>query len=66
MAKNVNDVYGTITEHEICELLTLIYNNKLSELFDLITKYDEDGKNLTKIIETIIEFLKNTLIYYNS
>ena len=63
---DVNDVYGTITEKEICELLTLIYNNKLSESFDLITKYDEDGKNLTKIIETIIEFLKNTLIYYNS
>ena len=63
---DVNDVYGTITEQEICDLLILIYNNKLSEIFDLITKYDEDGKNLTKIIETIIEFLKNTLIYYNS
>ena len=63
---DVNDVYGTITEKEICNLLTLIFNSKLSELFDLITKYDEDGKNLTKIIETIIEFLKNTLIYSNS
>jgi len=63
---DVNDVYGTITEQEICNLLNLIYSNKLSEVFDLITKYDEDGKNLTKIIETIIEFLKNTLIYYNS
>lgn len=63
---DVNDVYGTITEQEISELLTLIFNNKLSDVFDLITQYDEDGKNLTKIIETIIEFLKNTLIYYNS
>ena len=63
---DVNDVYGTITDKEICDLLILIFNNKLSETFDLITKYDEDGKNLTKIIETIIEFLKNTLIYYNS
>ena len=63
---DVNDVYGTITEEEICNLLTLTFNNKLSETFDLITKYDEDGKNLTKIIETIIDFLKNTLIYCNS
>ena len=63
---DVNDVYGTITEQEISELLRLIFNNKLSDVFDLITQYDEDGKNLTKIIETIIEFLKNTLIYYNS
>ena len=63
---DVNDVYGTITDEEISELLTLIFNNKLNNVFDLITKYDEDGKNLTKIIETIIEFLKNTLIYFNS
>ena len=63
---DVNDVYGTITQQEIYELLTLIFNDKLSNVFDLITQYDEDGKNLTKIIETMIEFLKNTLIYYNS
>lgn len=63
---DVNNVYGTITEKEISDLLTLIFNNKLSETFNLLSKYDEDGKNLTKIIETIIDFLKNTLIYFNS
>ena len=64
--KDVNDVCGVITDGEICNMLTLIFSNKLSEAFDLITQYDGDGKNLTKIIETTIEFLKNTLIYYNS
>lgn len=64
--KDVNDVYGIITEQEIFELLSKIYKNKLKEVFDLITKYDEDGKNLIKIMETTIDFLKNTLIYYNS
>ena len=63
---DVNDVYGTITSQEIFNLLKLIFDKNLSETFDLITAYDEDGKNLTKIIENIIEFLKNVLIYYNS
>ena len=63
---DVNDVYGTITTEEINHLLNLIFDNNLSDTFDLITKYDEDGKNLTKIIETTIEFLKDVLIYYNS
>ena len=63
---DVNDVYGTITEAQIYDLLYLIFNKNISAAFDLITKYDEDGKNLTKIIETIIEFLKNVLIYCNS
>lgn len=63
---DVNDVYGTITVGEINNLLTSIYNNNMRKAFDLINKYDEDGKNLTKIIENTIEFLKNTLIYLNS
>ena len=63
---DVNSVYGTITNKEIYELLKKIYNGELSEAFNLIEKYDEDGKNLTKIIEAMIEFLKNSLIYFNS
>jgi hypothetical protein len=32
----------------------------------MIENYDEEGKNLVKIVENIVEFLKNVLIYYNS
>ncbi len=63
---DVHAVYGTITNNEIKELLTKIYQGKLSETFNLIKEYDEEGKNLTKIIENTIEFLKNTLIYFNN
>ncbi len=63
---DVNAVYGTITINEIYGLFEKIYNNELSEAFNLIEKYDEEGKNLTKIIEAMIEFLKNSLIYFNS
>lgn len=64
--KDVNDVYGTITNKQISDLLDLIYNNDLGNSFNIITEYDEDGKNLTKIIENTIDFLKNSLIYFNS
>jgi DNA polymerase-3 subunit gamma/tau len=63
---DVNDVYGTITNKQISDLLDLIYNNDLGNSFNIITEYDEDGKNLTKIIENTIDFLKNSLIYFNS
>ncbi len=65
---NINDVhsvYGTITTKEISELVKKIYNNNLNEVFNLIDNYNNEGKNLTKIIEMIVDFLKNTLIFYN-
>ena len=42
-----------------------ILNRNISETFESISKYDSSGKNLAKIIELIIEFLKNVLISYN-
>ena len=63
---DVNDVYGIITGVEISDFVNKIYKNEMSFVFDLIKKYDEEGKNLTKIIENTIEFLKNTLIYLNN
>ena len=63
---DVNEVYGIITEEEICELLKEIFNKNINKVFELIKKYDDEGKNLIKIIENIIEFLKNVLIYFNN
>ena len=64
--EDVNDVSGTISNDQISNLLTLIFENKISESFNLISEYDSNGKNLTKIIEITIEFLKNCLIFYNA
>ena len=62
---DVNDVYGIISKEEISNILVEIFNKNLNTSFNIITKLDENGKNLSKIIEQIIEFLKNTLIYCN-
>ena len=63
--EDVNEVYGIITEEEIKNLIINVLNNNLLNVFNLINEYDSNGKNLLKIIDLMIEFLKNTLIYYN-
>lgn len=62
---DVHDVYGTITNTEISNLITKICKNEIKDVFDIIDKYDNSGKNLSKIIENIIIFLKNVLIFEN-
>ena len=62
---DVNDVYGVINKDEICNLLIQIFDKNLNISFNTINILDENGKNLNKIVEQIIEFLKNTLIYLN-
>lgn len=63
---DVNDVYGTITPDQIYEFLIEVFNKNLSTIFNIIDEYDNEGKNLIKIMESLIAFLKDTLIYYNS
>ena len=62
---DVNDVYGVISKDEIFELLQKIFNKELNKSFEIVNQLDENGKNLTKIIEQLIEYIKNTLIYLN-
>ena len=62
---DVNDVYGVISKDEICNLLIQIFDKNLNISFNTINILDENGKNLNKIVEQLIEFLKNTLIYLN-
>jgi len=62
---DVNDVSGTITIKQINELILKILDKKIDEIFNIINEYDNNGKNLIKIFELIVEFLKNILINYN-
>ena len=62
---DVNEVCGIITNEEVFNLLKLVYENNLSEVFKIISTYDSEGKNISKIIEIIIDYLKNILIFNN-
>ena len=63
---DVHDVFGTITEEEINEFILIISERKMDHVFNKIDIYNNSGKNILKIIELIINHLKNTLIYINS
>ena len=63
--EDVHNVYGTITNDQIFEFLDKLFKKKLPEVLDLIDKFDNSGKNLIKIIELIVEYLKNLLIFNN-
>ena len=62
---DVNDVYGIITQQEIFEFLSQLLDKKIEEVLKKIETYDNNGKNLLKIMELIIDYLKNVLIFNN-
>ena len=65
VVSDVNDVYGVITHLEIYEFIKAVFNKDITDVYDKIAEYDNGGKNLVKIIELVIDFLKNVLINYN-
>ena len=61
--EDIHAINGTITKKEMLELTNFIADNDLYNILRLIDKWCNDGKNLSKIIEELMLFLKNLLIY---
>lgn len=58
----LEDVYkinGTLAPKEIKDFVMNIINNNIAEILMKIEKYDEDGINFIKVIDEIIDYLKN-------
>lgn len=60
---DVFEVNGLISEQEMSEFVIKIHENNIEYLFDCIKKYNNSGKNLIKVIEDIINFFRNVLLY---
>ena len=66
---DVNDIHeinGTISDDEINDFMNMYFNKDLINLLAKIDKYDDEGKDIIKIAQEIIEYLKNLLIYINT
>ena len=60
---DVHEVSGTLPKEEIKTILESLFNNDLSAVFMKLDKYINRGKNLSKLLEEIVLFLKNILLY---
>ena len=62
----VHEVNGTLPQVEIKKMILDLFDKNISEVLKKIDAYNNDGKNLAKLIEEIMNFLKNVLLYRNA
>lgn len=60
--EDIHMINGTLTQEQLSKFIEYIINNDLYNILNLIEKWDNEGKNLSKILEEIILFFKNILI----
>ena len=63
--EDVHEINGTINNEQMFDLVNKIIKRDYENVYNLLNVYNNDGKNLSKILEKIINFLKNVLIYAN-
>ena len=63
---NIHEINGTIPQYELKELVENIINKNYNEIFDVIDKYDNNGKNFIKLAEEVINFYRNILLSLNA
>lgn len=61
---DVDSINGNINNEQMFELMNLIFQKKLTDLINILKYYDEAGKNLSVVIESLVEYVKNLLIYF--
>lgn len=60
--EDVHEINGTIPQYQLKEFIENLKEKKYNELFEIIDKYDYNGKNFIKLSEEIIIFFRNILL----
>ena len=63
---DVHEVNGTLTSEELKLFFDDIIGGNFEHIFSKIYEYNKNGKNLVKITEGLISFIKNLLLYYEA
>ena len=61
--EDIHAINGTLTETDLEEILNAVLENNLEIILKNTDKYNEKGKNFTKLIEEFINYLRNVLLY---
>ena len=63
---DVHEVNGTLTQDELKLFFNDVIDMNFENVFSKIYEYNNSGKNLVKIVESIVSFIKNILLYYDA
>ena len=64
--QDIHDINGSITKEEVRMIITNICDKNLEKCLEKIEIYDNQGKSMSKIVRSIIEELKNIILYSNA
>ena len=60
--KDVHEVNGTLSQEDLKDFFENMFKKNIKKCLELIHVYNDEGKNLTKLTEEMIEFLRNVLL----
>lgn len=60
--KDVHEVNGTLSQEDLKDFFENMLKKNIKKCLELIHVYNDEGKNLTKLTEEMIEFLRNVLL----
>lgn len=61
--QNIHDINGTVSQSQLKHFFDCVADQDLIGLLNMIDEYDNKGKNLVKLVDEMILFLRNSLIY---
>ena len=60
--EKVNDINGLVTTEQMQEFILCIYEKKYKEIFNLIDKFNSEGKDFVKLSEEIMKNLRDNIV----
>lgn len=61
--QDVHEINGTLSQEQLSDMIQYLFNHDLVAELNLIAELNDNGKNLVKLTEELIQFLRNILLY---